>query len=127
VTLVEKVLAVLSAAPSVTTLVPAARIKPPGDWQDLALPYIVHFPVGVSPTQLLASRAALTEWPFYQISIFAASYSAADAIAVAIRDLLGNANSDGVQFMWTGQRALPFEEDVRIQQIAMDFQIWEAL
>jgi hypothetical protein len=126
-TLPEKVYAILAAESAITTLVPAARIKVPGDWQELTLPYIVHFPVGVSPTHTLSGRAALTGWPSYQVSVFAASYSAAAAIAEELRDLLGNANFDGVQFIWTGQRTMAFEEDIRVQQVVMEFQVWEAL
>ena len=126
-TVVEATYAALSAAAGVTALVPAARIKPPGDWQDLDLPYIVHFPVAAEPTQLAASRASLTKWPFYQVSIFAASYSAADAIATAIKAAIGRANVGGVEFSWQGQTTMPFEEDVRVQQIVLTFDIWEGL
>lgn len=126
-TVAEKVYSVLSGDAGVVALVPASRIKVPGDWQDLAAPYIIHFPVAAVPTHTLSERAALTNWPFYQVSIFAASYSAADAIATAVKAAMGHTNSAGVEFSWTGQTTLPFEEDVRIQQIVLNFNIWEGL
>lgn len=126
-TVAEKVYSVLSGNAGVIALVPAARIKVPGDWQDLPLPYVVHFPVSANPTHTMSERATLTEWSFYQVSIFAASYSACDAIATAIKAVIGHANVDGVQFAWTGQTTMPFEEDVRVQQIVLNFSIWEGL
>jgi hypothetical protein len=124
-TIEEKVKELLTAASAVTDSVPADRIKPPGDWQALARPYIVHFPVAPAPDYTHQGRAALTQWPSYQASVFAADYATARAIAVAVVNAL-LASSDP-KFFWRGQTALPYETDTKVQHIALDFEVWEAL
>ena len=125
----EKVQAVLVAATGVTALVPAARIKLPGDWQTLPRPYIVHFPVSVDSTYTHnEGLMALRDWGFYQVSCFGGSYSETKAAAVAVRAALGNyKGSDGTVIFWRGERFVEFDADVKVHQIALDFEIWEAL
>lgn len=122
----EKVYALLSADAGVSAL--TSRIKPPGDWQNLRRPYVVHFPVApeVIPLHDAADqKAALTVWRSYQVSCFGDSYSAARTLATAIVAALSGQHG-GVTFQWTGQTSM-FESDVRVFHVALDFEVWEAL
>lgn len=125
-TIEEKVYALLGANTGITALVSAAHIKPPGDWQNLPRPYIVHFPVAPDVTPLHNTpAAALKAWRSYQVSVFADKYSTARALAVAVVNALSGQH-DGVTFQWIGQTCM-FEPDVRVHQIALEFEVWEAL
>jgi len=126
VTVSEKVQAVLAGG-AVTTFVPAARIKVPGDWQNLARPYIVHFPVSPAPTQTHGGRAALIIWEFYQVSIFADTYSTGEEAAIAVRDNLPGVH-DGVHIFWhAGGWYIGKDDDTGVHHFALDFKIAEAL
>lgn len=127
-TIEEKVYALLGADAGVSALAPSDRVKPPGDWQNLKRPYIVHFPLApeVIPLHDAADqKAALKAWRSYQVSVFADTYSAARTLAVAVVSALSGQH-DGVTFRWTGQTCM-FEPDVRVHQIALEFEVWEAL
>jgi len=125
----EKVQEILVAATGVTALVPAARIKLPGDWQTLPRPYIVHGPVSVDPTQTHGGLVALRAWEFYQVSCFGAIYSDAKRIAVSVRAALADyvSTTGGWQLYFRSERRLEYEADVRVQQIAVEFDVWETL
>lgn len=126
-TIEEKVYALLAAAAGVTALVPAARIRPPGNWQNLALPYVVHFPLAPDPTETHEGRQPLTGWT-YQVSCFADLYSHARAVGIAVRDALEGYH-DGVHFRWTDHIHL-FEPDVGtagIHQAVEQFDVFESL
>lgn len=123
-TIEEKTFAVLSAASGVTALCPAARIKPPGDNQNLVRPYIVHQPIAAEPYRISGGRAALQRW-VYQVSVFADSYSAARALSVAVVSALDGTQGEATYF-WRDQDA-QFEEDVRVHHIALGFEVFEAL
>jgi hypothetical protein len=82
-TIEDRVYAVLSGSAGVTALCPAARIKPEGVYQNLALPYIRHFAVSLSPIQTHGGMATLKRWP-YQIAMFAASASSLVALRTAV-------------------------------------------
>lgn len=127
-TIEENTYALLSAGASVIALVPASRIKPPGNWQNLPLPYIVHFPVAADPLYTHSGRAPLTEWPFYQVSCFGASYSSARAVATAAIATL-NGNQAGVNYKWISLRNIPepISPDAPVIHIALEFAVWEAL
>lgn len=130
-TIEEKTQALLAAAlpaygsPPVE-LVPVARIKVPGNWQGLARPYVVHGPVSEAPLHAHDGLVDLDEWPDYQVSVFAETYSEARAIANAVKATL-NGNHDGVEYLFRGMAPMPYEFDVRIQQIVCGFQVFEAL
>lgn len=123
-TIEEKTFAVLSAASAVTALCPAARIKPPGDNQNLVRPYIVHQPIAAEPERIAGGRAALHRW-VYQVSVFADSYSSARTLAKAVTDALDGTHGDATYF-WRDQD-YQFESDVRIHHIALGFEVFEAL
>lgn len=123
-TIEEKTFAVLSAASGVTALCPAARIKPPGDNQNLARPYIVHQPIATEPTRISGACAALTRW-VYQVSVFADSYSAARVLAKAASDALDGTQGEATYFL--RDQDYQFESDVRVHHIALGFEVFEAL
>lgn len=124
----EKVFAVLSAAAGVTALVPGSRIKPPGVQQGLTLPYIVHFPVGAQTSQTHDTGLVNLKYWLYQVSCFGASYSAAKALAAQVVVALGNYRGPGnISSHYSSERTMPYEEDVRVQQVVLEFEIWESL
>lgn len=128
-TIEEKMLAVWSADAAATALVPAARFKPPGNWQDLDRPYIIQYPIVETANHAHDNGAAvgpLRIWEYYQLSVIADSYSTAKTVAEKIRTVF-NGNSDGVQFFYRGQRFVGRDDVTLTEHIAVDFRIAEAL
>jgi hypothetical protein len=123
----EKIYSVLSGAAAVTALVPAARIKVPGGHQNLTRPYIIHFPVGVDPIYTHGGLRDLRKWDFYQVSCYADSHSSARAVAVAVRNALGNYRADRVVSFWQNDRTLPYDDETRVHHIAVEFSVFESL
>lgn len=124
----EKVYSILSAAAGVTALVPAARIKPQGDWQDLAKPYIVHFPAAGEPITCHSGLMPMRIWT-YQVSVFTSSTSSAHAIADAVvTAMAGYKDSDTDPIILTRPPLdLGYDTDLKIQHVAIEFQIAGAL
>lgn len=124
-TVEEKVYAILSAAP---VIIPANRIKPPGNWQNLARPYIQHFPVSIHPTYTHERLENLKDWEFYQVDVFSDDYASGNAVAVAVRDRLGNYRQDGlVIFLEPGPWYVGRDPDVNYEHFAPHFRIAETL
>lgn len=121
----ELVQSVLASNSGVLALVTADNIKSPGEWQNLTLPYITHLAVAPDPTYTMEGRAALTCWNNYQISCFGSPYSSALAVAWAVVDALSGQHG-GATFFWK-DRDRGYEEDVRIQHVVLDFEVYEAL
>jgi len=124
VTIEEKTFAVLSVASGVTSLCPAARIKPPADNQNLVRPYIVHMPIGAEPERVSGGRALLHRW-VYQVSVFADTYSGARALSQAVVTALDGTQGEATYF-WRDQD-YQYESDVRVHHIALGFEVFEAL
>lgn len=124
-TVSEKVQAVLEGDGRLTALVPTDRIRVPGDWQNLARPYIVHFPVSVEPIQCHDGRPAMTIWPDYQVSIFADDFGQAEDLAVVVRDAL-EGNHNGMQVFWERGWFIGQEIDPPVFHFALGFRIAEA-
>lgn len=125
-TIDQKTYSLLSAAAGVIAIAPASRIKPQGDWQNLTRPYIVHFPVGPYTTRMHSGRAPLTEW-VYQVSCFAEAYSAARALADAVKAALDGVHDD-VRYFWEDQSAMVEREFTpTVHHIALTFRVFEAL
>lgn len=97
-TVSEKVQAVLEAAATVTALVPASRIRVPGNDQNIRRPYILHFPTGMEPQYTYAGLSTFRYWDYYQVSIFADSLEDAEAAFSVVRDALAG-NHDGT-YIW---------------------------
>lgn len=122
-TIEEEVYSLLSAG---LTSVTADRIKPPGDWQNLARPYVVHLPVTADIQQMHSGQIPLRRWPFYQVSVFADSYSSARSVADQVISTLAGVHSDGVTFLWRNMTPI-YDDEVRVVQISVDFEVFEAL
>jgi hypothetical protein len=125
VTLEEKTYALLAGDAGVAAL--TSRVLPPGDWQNVTAPYIVHFPVSVDPQRTSQGIVPLKQW-FYQVSCFAATYSAALFLSRAVISAL-DGTRDGVTYFWRDQTAT-YERDAGdsgIHQIALTFEVFEAL
>lgn len=123
-TITEYIQSLLESSSTVTALAPASRIRVPGDWQNLARPYIVHVPLPPEPIYTHSGLAKLRIWS-YQVSCFADSYGGAEELAVAVRDALTGVH-DGAQIFWRNQTP-QYESDTRVHHIAVDFKVAEAL
>lgn len=120
---------ILSAAAAVTALTTTARIKPPGDWQDLARPYIIYKPVTFDPTYCHnAETAALIDhYPNFQINVVADTYASARAVSDAVKSAIRsttNGNHSGTQYFLRNEIVLDFDTDRKIQEIALDFEVF---
>jgi hypothetical protein len=82
-TIEEAIYTILSSNATITALVPASRIKVPGDWQNIERPYIVHQVSSLQPTRTHTGLASLRTWD-YQINIIADTYSAGRALTEAV-------------------------------------------
>ena len=85
---------------SQVALVADANIRTPGDWQDLALPYISHFRVsGGGTVHVHGAAVNQRDHDFYQVSVFASSWTNADAIEKQILTALDGYRAAGVQLV----------------------------
>lgn len=127
-TIEEKVFSVLSADAGVLAVTTAAQIKPPGNWQALARPYIVHFPVALETTNTHDKGIVnLKIWRSYQVSCFGDTYSSARALAAAVKAALGSYRQDNIISTWTGSRTMPYSSDPPMNHIAVEFEIADSL
>jgi hypothetical protein len=125
----EKIFAVLSVNSPLLARVPKGRIKVPGDWQSLDLPYIVHFPVAAETIHCHDGLKALRIWHFYQVSIFAARHSDARAIAdlvVTALDGYHDADVDRIALV-RPPFSVEYDTDRKVAHVAIDFQVAGAL
>jgi len=123
------VYSVLSGAAGLTALVPANRIKPPGDYQALARPYIVYRPITLRPMHTHDAPAVelLLQYPNFQVSIIADNYPSARAVATAVKAAIqgdDNGNHDGVQFFLRNETPLDYDTDRKIIEIAQDYEVF---
>ena len=130
-TLLEGTLTAYGSPPSV--LVAAASIKVPGHYQNIALPYVIHFPVSESPNQLHGSLADIRMWT-YQVSIFGSSFEQCADIAAALRSVIGHCvTDDGMNVQYENGRYLGRDEATADSNYAgvhhwvMEFQVAESL
>jgi len=129
VTVEEKMFSIFQGLAAVTAIVPIERIKGPGDWQNLARPYIVHFPVAVEPIHThTEGLMGLKIWRFYQVSIIAASYGLAATIRDVLIDALdGYHDSDVNRIAYLGVGMTNFDTDKKIAEMALNFEVSEGL
>jgi hypothetical protein len=127
-TATQKIYALLSADATLTALVPASRIKPQGDWQNLAQGYIVHFPVSALPTRCYDGLKAL-RFVRHQVSVFAANESAALAIAAAVVDALDGTHDADVSLiaLQNGPYSLGYDTDLKVAHVMVEFELAGAL
>lgn len=124
-TVEAKIQTLLVANAALVALVPASRIRAPGNWQGLTRPYIVHFPVTSDSILTHSGTAGLKRWLYYQVSVVAETYASARAAADAVVTAL-NGTRDSVTGLIAVIGApipLPFDTDLNIQEIAVNFQI----
>ena len=132
-TVEEKVYSILSGNAGVTALCPATRIKPSGDVRGLDFPFIVYFPVSVHTTQIHNTGLANLKHWLFQISCFGETYSSTKALAVAVVAALGSYRTGGINSHYSGERTIPYEPfqpfdtKIRVEQIALEFDIWDSL
>lgn len=115
---------ILEAAAGVTALCPASRIRVPGDWQNLARPYIVHFPVSTEPQRDHAGLETLCIWDPYQISHFGDSYSSAQELAAEVRTALdGTDTATGLTAHWQRTFRGPDDPDTSVEHVVSEFRV----
>lgn len=122
----EKIQALLVANASLIAVVPASRIKGPGDWQGLDLPYIEHWPVAPDPGIYTYGNVALQpwrKWSNYQVNCYAASVSEAKTIADLVVTALSVHDSEISWVMLNRPFPLPSDTDRKVLQYVVDFQI----
>lgn len=129
-TVEEKIQGLLESASGVTVLVPMDRIRVPGAWQDLPVPYIIHFPVAVDSTNTHDGPKALRIWPEYQVSVFASTYGEAKTIATAVEAKLDGWSDEDTDRIALVRPALPlndYDTDRKLAHIALAFQVAGAM
>lgn len=124
-TIEEQVLTILSGFSAVTSLVPASRIKVPGNWQNLQRPYIVHFPV--SPDARHVHDDGLIQpgiWDFYQISVYADTYSQGRAVVKAIiANFRGQLAGGVTAFLQPGAFYMGRDDQMNVEHFALNFRV----
>lgn len=127
-TVTEKVYAILSADAGVTALCPASNIKPSGaDIQAMGVPCVVHFPVSLETTQTHSQGLArLKKW-VYEVSCFVASPSQGEALSGAVIAALGSCQASNFNSTLSGRSYRDYDANVRVEQISLEFEIWESL
>ena len=127
----EQVYTILGGISALTALVPTSRIKVPGDWQNLTRPYIVHFPVSPDPVHVHDDSAIQPGvWDFYQISVFADSYSSGRAVIdVLIENFRDNLTGGVTAFLRPGSFYQGSETigETTVHHFALNFRIAEGL
>lgn len=117
----------LTANAALVALVPASRIKVPGEWQNLDAPYVIHFPVSIEPTRTHEGLEPMRFWDYYQVSVFAPTYSAGRAVCDAVIAALDGWHG-GVHYasrsgtFWAGR-----DPDVELEHFVLNFRVAEAL
>lgn len=120
---VTRVQALLIANAALVALVPASRIKTVGQWQNLELPYIVHFPVGLAPFRTHSGLPSMTIWDVYQVSAYATTYSSGRAIAEAVKTALDGVHGS-THLFWKAFRHIT-EDETRVEHFVVEFQVSE--
>ena len=116
---------VLRNAAAVTALCPAARIKPPGNWQNLTRSYIVHFPVALRQARThdgLKGRL----WDSYQVSVFADDYTSGRNLADAVVAALDGVSAGGANFQFQSLRVFQ-DPEVNVIHFVLEFLCGETL
>lgn len=115
----------LRNAAGVTSLCPSSRIKPPGNWQNLARPYIVHFPVALRQARTHGGLNGRI-WDSYQVSVFADDYADGRSLSDAVVAALDGVSAGGANFQFQQLRALQ-DTEVDVIHFVLEFLCGEAL
>ena len=125
-TVEEKVFALWGADATAIALVPAARFKPGGIYQNLTIPYVLHWPIVNTRRRTLAEGAANSiEIGTRQFSIYAASMSSAEDIRRKLIDVF-DGNKGGFNFHFQSSRFVDEQPDIPVVLIAVDFLVTTA-
>jgi hypothetical protein len=121
--------ALVDPSTGITGLVPADRIRVPGDWQNLKRPYVIHQPVSeAEPLHTYgAGRSPIRDWTFYQVSVFSDDYATGEELADPIIAALDGYHSAVLILFHGGPGYVGFEADTRVHHFAHDFRILAAL
>lgn len=127
----EKVQAVLIASGDLTAQVSAERIKTPGDWQGLSVPYIVHQPAvpGRVTRTHVEGLQALRQWDFYEVAVYARTHGEARQIGDLVVSALDGYRDEDVDLIALGAsaKAAPFDGERKVASVVLDFEIAGAL
>ena len=115
----------LRNAVGVTALCPASRIKTLGDWQNLARPYIVHFPVALRQARSHGGRNGRL-WDSYQVSVIADDYASGRAVSDAVVAALDGVSAGGANFQFESLRPLR-DPEVNVINFVLEFLCGETL
>ena len=125
-TVEEKIFALWSADATAIALVPAASFKPGGVYQNLTVPYVLHWPITVERRRTIAEGAANSiEIGTRQFSIYAASMSSAENIRRKLIDVF-DGNKGGFNFQFQFSRFVDETPDLGIVLVAADFLVTTA-
>lgn len=121
-TVEQKIYSLWSADGAATALVPAARFKPAGLYQNIALPYVVAYPVAEQVRARYVEGVSSLRRRTYQFTVVAADADEALPILAKLRDVF-DGNSDGFDFFHRGERFVDAAADGRYVTYASDFLI----
>lgn len=125
-TVEEKIYALWSADATATALVPAARFKPGGVYQNLTVPYVIHWPISVTRPRTIGEGAAnAIEISTRQFSIYASSMTAAEAIRRKLISVF-DGNKGGFNFHFQASRFVDETPDLGVVLVAADFLVTTA-
>ena len=122
-TVIEKVQTILEGSATVTALVPATRIRPSGNWQNVAAPYVIHFPVAARSEHMISGLAALRHYDYYQVSIFATTISAAKTIYDAVISALDGYQGKFQIRLTGGSVYVGRDDDLNLEHLVANFAI----
>lgn len=122
----EKVQVILLADAALTAVVPAARIKTPGDWQAMPRPYIIHQP---QAGQVIHTHDGglqpLRIWDFYEVAVYALTHGEARTIGDLVVNALDGYSDSDVQriALASPPSAGPYDTDRKLARVSIDFEI----
>jgi hypothetical protein len=122
----EKIQALLIASDALIALVAMDHISVPGDWQGRGVPYILHQPiVGRTIHTHVEGLAGLRQWDFYEVSIYATSYSEARTLGDLVVTALDGYRDDDVDRIALAHTptTVPYDTDRKIARVTLDFEV----
>lgn len=129
-TVEEKVQAVLVDNSDLLVRIETAAISVPIDKQGARLPYILHQPVLGRVTSTHEGHAlALRQWDFYEVSVYASTYSEAREVADLVVAALDGYRDDDVDLISLVDTPKPglYDQERRVARVTLDFEIAGAL
>lgn len=120
-TIAEKIFALWGADATAIALVPAARFKYAGNYQNVTAPYVIFFPVAMQSYRTISEGATnALEYGTWQFSIYAASSSSADTIKSKLISVF-DGNKGGFNFHYQMSRFVDETPDKSLVLVATDF------